>query len=116
MTILQTKYGDSIDTDKFKGKGYGAFTQYVQQYYDKNFGKGTSDKQKWKVTLSATKTVTVNAEIEIEADNMKEAEKKAIEEARDGKTVLDWEDYCSGDAYIEDIGIDSVEEVDGEDE
>ena len=32
--------------------------------------------------VSATKTVTVNTEIEVEADNMKEAEKKAIEDAR----------------------------------
>ena len=52
MTILKTIDGDEIDTEKIP-QGFGAFTQYVQQNYDKNWGKGTEKKSKYDVELSA---------------------------------------------------------------
>lgn len=65
MTILKTIDGDEIDTEKFKG--FGQFTKYVQEHYDKNWGKGTTKKTTYDVELSATKTVPVSYTITVEA-------------------------------------------------
>lgn len=112
MTILKTKDGEEIDTSQFKH--YGDFTKYVQQNIDKNFGKGTTEKTKWKVTLSATKTCSCYTEIEIEAETKAEAKKKALEEARE-QSSIDWNDYASG-ADIDNIEIDEIEESEDEDD
>ena len=113
MTILKTIDGDEIDTDKIP-QGFGAFTQYVQQNYDKNWGKGTEKKSKYDVELSATKTVPVSYTITVEAETEKQAKEKALEEAR---TVSDW-DWYENDCRIEidDIEIESIEESEDDDE
>jgi len=113
MTILETRYGDKIDTKEFDGKGYGVFTEYVQRNYDKLFGKQTTDKNKFKVTLTARREVNVYTDITVEADNAKEAEQKALEAVREDKYGFDWED---GDEYIDSIEVDETEEVEDSDE
>ena len=116
MTILETKYGDKIDTKEFDGKGYGVFTQYVQTNYDKLFEKQTTDKNKFKVTLTARREVNVYTDITVEADNAKEAEQKVLEAVRKDKYGFEWEDYINGDEYIDSIEVDETEEVEDEDE
>ena len=116
MTVLVTKYGDTIDNDQFIGKGFGVFTQYVQQHYDRLFGKETTDKTKYKVTLSARKEVTVYTDVTVEADNIKEAQQKALEAVRNDKYGFDWEDYCGDDEYIDSIDVDNAEEIDEEEQ
>lgn len=112
MTILKTKDGQEIDTAQFKG--YGEFTRYVQENIDRKFGKGTTDLNKWKVTLTATKTCPVSTEIEVEAETDNEAKKKALEEARK-LSNMDWNE-CYGDEDIDDIEIDEVEEAEEEED
>lgn len=114
MVMLITKYGDSIDTKQFDGKGFGVFTQYVQQNYDKLFGTQTTDKTKFKVTLSARKEVTVYTDVTVEADNIQEAKRKALEEVRNDKYGFDWEDYCHEDEFIDSIDVDDAEEIEEE--
>lgn len=47
--ILKTIDGREIDDSKFKG--YGEFTRYVQENFDKNWGKGTEKKPFYEVSL-----------------------------------------------------------------
>ena len=111
MVMLATRYGDTIDTKQFDGKGYGVFTQYVQKHYDRLFGKQTTDKTKFKVTLSARKEVTVYTDVTVEADNIQEAKQKALEEVRNDKYGFDWEDYRGDDEFIDSIDVDDAEEI-----
>ena len=111
MVMLATRYGDLIDTKQFDGKWFGVFTSYVQQNYDRLFGKQTTDKTKYKVTLSARKEVTVYTDVTVEADNRKETEQKALEQVRNDKYGFDWEDYCGDDLFIDSIDIDDAQEI-----
>lgn len=113
MTILKTIDGDEIDTEKI-AKGYGSFTKYVQENYDKNWGKGTDKKGKFVVEFKATKTVEVYKYITVEAPTERQAEEKAREEV---KKMCDWdweENDCRVD--IDDIEVESVEEAEEEEE
>lgn len=114
MTVLLTRYGEKIDNDQFNGKGFGVFTKYVQDHYDKLFGKQTTDKTKYKVTLSAKKEVTAQTYITVEADSMKDAEKQALDAVKgQNKYQFDWEDTCDS-LFIDDIEVDDCEEIEEE--
>lgn len=106
MTILRTIDGQEIDDSQFKG--YGKFTEYIRENFDKYYGKGLKDGKKWKVKLVAKKTSTVYTEIEIEATTKKSAEKEAIIEAKK-LTEFDWNDY--DESEIEDISIEDSERM-----
>ena len=86
---LKTIYNQTIDTDDFENKGFGAFKEYVQKNIDKKWGTGNDiRKTKWEVT--ATTTATVYATIEIEAETEAEAEEIAKEEVKN-ISEFDWE-------------------------
>ena len=113
MTILKTKWGDEIDTEKIP-KGFGNFTRYVQKHYDSLFGKQTTDKTKYKVTLSAKKEVTACTYITVEADSMKDAERQAMEQVKGSdRYQFDWED-TNDSLFIDDIEVDDCEELEEE--
>lgn len=103
--ILKTIDGREIDDSKFKG--YGEFTRYVQENFDKNWGKGTEKKTFYEVMLSAVKSMNVYATITVEANTEEEAKRKAIKEAR--KSSFDWGEGIYED--IDNIEIDSIEET-----
>ena len=87
--ILKTIYNQTIDTDDFENKGFGAFKEYVQRNIDREWGTGNDiRKTKWEVT--ATTTATVYATIEIEAETEAEAEEIAKEEVKN-ISEFDWE-------------------------
>lgn len=115
MTILKTKWGEEINTDELP-QGYGHFTKFVQENFDKNFGKGTDTKPKYNVTINARREVNVYTEVTVEAEDRKEAEKIALEQVRKDKYGFTWNDYCNGDEFIDSIEVDSVEEVEDEDD
>ena len=114
MTVLVTRFGDKIDTKQFESKGFGVFTKYVQENYDKLFGKQTTDHTKFNVTLSAIKEIKVYTDVTVEAESMKEAEQKALETVKKDKYGFDWKDYCNCDEFISDLDIDNCEELEEE--
>jgi len=115
MAIIRTKWGDEINTDELP-QGYGNFTRYIQKHYDPLFGKQTTDKTKYKVTLSATKEVTARTYLIVEADSKKDAEHEALKKVNGiDKYQFDWED-TNDSLFIDDIEIEDCEEQEDEDD
>jgi len=105
MTILKTVDGQEIDTEKFQG--FGTFKKYVQENIDPEFGTGSNKrKTTYEIELSATKTVDMSLILTIEANTKKEAEKKAIEEAKRNVYRSDWQEGLHDE--ITDIQIENV--------
>lgn len=105
--LLKTIYNQTIDTDDFENKGFGAFKEYVRKNIDKKWGTGNDiRKTKWEVT--ATTTATVYATIEIEAETEAKAEEIAKEEV---KTIseFDWE-ISDVETWDIDIEIEKMKE------
>lgn len=108
---LKTIYNQTIDTDDFENKGFGAFKEYVQKNIDKKWGTGNDIiKPKWEVT--ATTTATVYTTIEIEAETEAEAEKIAKEEVKN-ISEFDWE-ISDIEKWDIDIEIEKMKEEEGE--
>ena len=110
MTILKAANGKEIDTEQFKDKGYGAFTQFVQQHIDSKWGTGEvkdSGPGLYSIKFKATKTVSCYADLTIEADTEEEAREKGLREAYRQQDILYWDNGI--DEEITDIEIDEVE-------
>ena len=109
--IVKTKYGSEIETDDFKG--YGQFKKYVNEHFDKDWGKDTQKETKtYTVTFVGTSNVYARKEIEAynEEDARGQAEKILLGVTQD----LDWEMNCYSDVdYIE---VDDIECEDEEDD
>lgn len=112
MTILKTIDGDEIDTEKIP-QGFGSFTKYVQENYDKNWGKHTEAKNRFNVKLTARKSVSVYTNITVEAETQKQAEEKALKQASN-QSSMDWDENLDDDIY--DIEVEEVEEAEDDDE
>lgn len=110
--IVRTKYGSEIETDDFKG--YGQFKKFVQDHYDKDWGKN-KEKVTKTYTVTFCGTANVYATTEIEAYNEEDARGQAEKLAADIRVQdLDWEMNCYSD--VDDIEIDDIEsEADDED-
>ena len=106
MTILKTKYGKEIDTDKFKYYGFG---DYVRKNIDENWGLGKSVEQNktkiYNVTLVASVSATAYCTKRVEAENEEEAEEIAKEDV----SRFEWEVDDIED--VKDISVDNVEEI-----
>lgn len=109
--IVRTKYGTEIETDDFKG--YGQFKKYVNEHFDKDWGKGTSKETKI-YTITFCGTANVYARKEIEAYNEEDARGQAEKMLHDVGEYFDWEMNCYSD--VDDIEVDDIECEDEEDE
>ncbi len=109
--IVKTKYGAEIETDDFKG--YGQFKKFVQDHYDKDWGKN-KDKATKTYTVTFVGTTSVYAREEIEAYSEEDARAQAEDMLRTSKNDFDWEMNCYSD--VDDIEVDDIEsEADDDD-
>jgi len=110
VTILKTKNGREIDTEKFKYYGFG---DYVRKNIDEHWGEGKSLEQnktkKYEVRLVASVEANAYCTKTVEAEN----EDDAVEIAKEDVSRWDWEIDDIQD--VDDVDVDNVEEV-GEDE
>ena len=106
MTILKTKYGREIDTNKFQYYGFG---DYVRKNIDEDWGLGKSLEQNktkiYEVTLTASVTATASCIKRVEAESEEEAEEFAMEDVH----RYDWDIDNIED--VDDIDVDKVEEI-----
>ena len=101
--LLKTIYNQTIDTDDFENKGFGAFKEYVQKNIDKKWGTGNDiRKTKWEVTATTTATVYATIETEAEAEKIAKEEVKNISE-------FDWE-ISDVETWDIDIEIEKMKE------
>ena len=103
--IVKTKYGSEIETDDFKG--YGQFKKFVQDHYDKDWGKNKEKETKtYTITFVGTANVYATKEIEAysEEDARAQAEKMRFEVMSQD---FDWEMNCYSD--VDDIDVDEIE-------
>lgn len=110
--IITAKNGMEIDLDDFKNAGYGQFTKFVREHIDDSFRQDGKPK-KFKIKMTAYKKVAVECECEVYAYTEKGALKKA--EAADIND-MDWTESIYSDDDIEDVEIDTVEELSEGDE
>ncbi len=110
--IVRTKYGNEIETDDFKG--YGQFKKYVNEHFDKDWGKNTQPETKT-YTVTFVGTANVYARQEIEAYNEEDARGQAEKMRFDVKSQsFDWE--MNGYSDVDDIEVDDIECEDEEDD
>lgn len=111
MTILKTKYGTEIDTDKFKYFGFG---DYVRKNIDAQWGEKKAMEQnktkKYKVMLCASISASAYCTKYVEAQSEEEAEEIAKEDV----SRFDWDIDDIQD--VDDIDVDDVEELGEDDE
>lgn len=108
--IVRTKYGSEIETDNFKG--YGQFKKYVQENFDKDWGKN-KDKATKTYTVTFVGTTSVYAREEIEAYSEEDARAQAEDMLRTSKNDFNWEMNCYSDVdYIEVDEVECDEELD----
>ena len=110
--IVRTKYGSEIETEDFKG--YGQFKKYVQDHYDKDWGKN-KEKETKTYTITFVGTANVYATKEIEAYSEEDARGQAEKMARDTPpSEFDWEYSFNSDT--DDVEVDEIECDEAQDE